>query len=273
MTKFLYVEMTWPEINEVMKENRVVLQPVATIEDHGRHLPIVTDVLITDTICRRTAERIPNEIVLMPTQYHGYSPHHMDFPGTITVKGPTLLEYMLDITRSLIHHGFRRILLVNGHGSNALWLEAVARLTIVEHPDTLCGMLSWWNIPEVVEAVNKMRTGGSGSTDHAAEAETSIMLALRPDLVDMSLAEKDINYQISKYFPPVDLIYPAGASKRVTPKMMPYWSTRSKTGTVGDPTSATQEKGEAWIEAAITGLIGILREFKTFEIRDRIDHH
>lgn len=273
MVKFLYVEMTWPEIKEVVKEDRVVLQPVGTIEDHAYHLPIITDVIITDTICRRAAEKIPDEVVLMPAQYHGYSPHHMDFPGTITIKGPTFIEYMLDITRSLIHHGFRRILIVNGHGSNAPWLEVVARLTIVEHPDALCGMMSWWDIPEVVEAVNKMRTGSSGSTSHASEAETSMMLELRPDLVDMSKAEKDISYQISKYFPHGDLIYPSKEPKRVTPKMMPYWSTRSKTGAAGDPTLATKEKGRAWIEAGITGLIGVIRDFRKFEIRKRVDHH
>jgi creatinine amidohydrolase len=103
---FRYEELTWPEINQRVTEDRVVILPVAMLEDHGYHLPIATDVLITSEICQRTAEAIPEKVILLPTQIHGYSPHHMDFPGSITIQGPTLVEYMLDITRSLIHHGF-----------------------------------------------------------------------------------------------------------------------------------------------------------------------
>ena len=129
--KFLYEEMSWPELRDVVKEDRVVVVPVGMLEDHGLHLPVVTDVMITGAVCRRAAEGVPDSVVLMPVQQHGYSPHHMDFSGSITVKGPTLIEYMLDVTRSLVRHGFRRILIVNGHGSNMPWLEAAARMTIV----------------------------------------------------------------------------------------------------------------------------------------------
>lgn len=266
--KFLYEEMKWPEIREVAKEDRVVILPVATIEDHGLHLPVITDVLITATICRKAAERIPNEIVLMPPQYHGYSPHHMDFPGPITIMGPTFIAYMRDITKSLIHHGFKRILLVNGHGSNAPWLETVARLTIVDYPHVLCALLNWWDIPEVVDAVKAQRTSERGGTSHAGELETSLMLAIRPDLVDMSKAVKDISYQTTKYFPLSDFYYPSGSVE-----MMPFWSTISKTGTMGDPTVATREKGAKWLDAATQGLIGIIYDFKKLEIKDRVNHH
>jgi len=266
--KYLYEEMKWPEIREVAKEDRVVIIPVATIEDHGLHLPIITDVLITATICRKAAERIPNEVILVPPQYYGYSPHHMDFPGPITIEEPTFIAYMRDISKSLVHHGFRRILLVNGHGSNAPWLETVARLTIVDYPHVLCAMLNWWDIPEVHEAVKAQRTSERGGTSHAGELETSLMLAIRPELVDMSKAVKDISYPTSKYFPPSDFYYPSGSVL-----IMPYWSTISKTGTMGDPTVATREKGEKWLEAAVEGLIGIIRDFRKRKIRERIDHH
>ncbi|MFQ6126000.1 MAG: creatininase family protein [Candidatus Heimdallarchaeota archaeon] len=265
---FLYEEMKWPEIREVAKENRVVIIPVGTIEDHGYHLPIISDVLITTTICRKAAERIPEEVILMPPQYHGYSPHHMDFPGPITIEGPTFIAYMRDITKSLVHHGFKRILLVNGHGSNGPWLETVARLTIVDHPSVLCALLNWWAIPEVVKAVKAQRTSERGGTSHAGELETSLMLAIRPDLVDMSKAVKDISYPTSQYFPLSDFYYPSGSVR-----LMPYWSTITTTGTMGDPTVATKEKGMKWLEAAVEGLIGIIRDYRKREIRARIDHH
>jgi creatinine amidohydrolase len=160
--KFLYEEMSRPEVRDVAEESRVVVQPVGMLEDHGHHLPLLTDVLITNTICRKVAEKIPESVVLMPIQQHGYSPHHMDFPGSITIKGQTFIEYMLDVIRSIVHHGFRRILLVNGHGSNMPWLETVARLTIVEDPHVLCGLVAWWAIPELAEEVKRTRGSERG---------------------------------------------------------------------------------------------------------------
>lgn len=269
MNSFLYEEMKWTEIKEAVKENRVIVIPVGMLEDHGLHLPINTDALITATICRKTAEQIPKEVVLMPEQRHGYSPHHLDFPGTINIEGSTLVKYMLDITKSLIHHGFRRILLVNSHGSNAPWLDIIARLTIVKHPNVLCATLNWWSIPDVVEAVKALRTSERGGIAHAGELETSLMLTIRPDLVDMSKAVKDISYQTSyPYFPHIDLVYPSGPVM-----MMPYWSTISETGTLGDPTVATKEKGEKWLESAVKGLTKIIQDFKKLTKRERVNHH
>lgn len=267
VNKYVYVEMCLSEVREIAKENRVVLQPVGMIEDHGPHLPLITDILISSEICRLAAELIPRDVVLMPPLWHGYSPHHMDFPGPITIKGTTLLEYTLDVTRSLIHHGFRRILIVNGHGSNTLWMEAVARLTVVEHPEVLCASLNWWSIPEVIEAVKKLRTSSKGGTSHAGELETSMMLAIRPELVNMEKAVKDISYPTSEYFPFHDL-YDSSVVK-----MMEWWSTQTETGVMGDATVATKEKGKAWLEAAVEGLIGIVKDFRRRKIRARVDHH
>jgi creatinine amidohydrolase len=264
---FRYEELTWPEINQRAIEDRVVILPVAMLEDHGHHLPIATDVLITNEICQRTAEALPDDVILIPPQIHGYSPHHMDFPGSITIQGPTLVEYMLDITRSLNHHGFHRILLVNGHGSNAPWLEIVARLTIIEHPECLCALINWWDIRELQETVKTLRTSPVGGMSHAGELETSLMLAIRPQMVDMDQVVKDISYQTSANFPPRDLIQSGG------PRLMEYWSTISRTGVMGDPTVASVVKGKKWLAAAIKGLRNIITEFRAREIRDRKDHH
>ena len=81
----LYERLTWPEVRRAASEERVCLVPVATLEDHGPHLPIDTDLRITAEVCRLTAEAAPDEIVLLPPIPHGYSPHHMDFPGPITI--------------------------------------------------------------------------------------------------------------------------------------------------------------------------------------------
>ncbi len=267
MTKVNYEELTWPEVRDVSKEV-VVVVPVGTLEDHGPHLPLSTDVAIVEAVCRRGVEKVPNLALLLPVQVHGYSPHHMDFPGPITIQGTVFMEYMQDIVRSLAHHGFRRVLLVNGHGSNSTWLENAARLSIVEMPHILCATVNWWAIPEVAEKVREMRGSERGGTSHACELETSLMLAIRPDLVQMDKAVRDMRPSESEYFPPWDFYHPSGAVR-----MMRHWSTLSDSGVMGDPTVATAEKGEAWLDAAARGLAGIIMDYGRIEITERIDHH
>jgi creatinine amidohydrolase len=121
---------------------------------------------------------------------------------------------------------------------------------------------------EVAEVVRELRSSERGGMSHAGELETSVMLAIRPDLVDMTKVVEDVSYQTSRYFPLRDFYHPSGPVR-----MMPYWSTLSRTGTRGDPTAATGEKGERWMEAAVEGLIGIIRDFGSLEIGERVDHH
>ena len=111
----LYERLTWPEVRRAATEDRVALIPVATLEDHGPHLPIDADLRIVSKICRGAAEVAGEDVVLMPAIPHGYSPHHMDFPGPITIGWDTFTRYCTDVGLSLAHHGFRRILYLNGH--------------------------------------------------------------------------------------------------------------------------------------------------------------
>lgn len=262
-----YDDLSWPDVRDTPKDTVIVI-PVGTLEDHGPHLPLNTDVAIVEAVSRKAVELSKDISLVVPTQVHGYSPHHMDFPGTITIQGKVFLDYIQDIVRSLAHHGFRRILIVNGHGSNSAWLENAARLSIVEMPNILCAVVNWWDIPEVAEKVKAMRDSERGGTSHACELETSLMLTIRPDLVHMEKAVKDISYPTSTYFPARDFYYPSGPAR-----MMRYWSTLSKTGVMGDPTRASAEKGRVWLEAAVEGLGGIIRELYEMKITDRVDHH
>src|SRR5918992_459743 len=130
-------KLTWPEVARAAGEKRVPIVPIGTLEDHGRHLPIDTDVLLVEAVCRGAAERLPAETVLLPPIVPGYSPHHMDFPGTITIGWDTFCRYCTDVALSLVRHGFERVLLVNGHGSNQNLVETAARLAMVEEPGSL----------------------------------------------------------------------------------------------------------------------------------------
>ena len=264
--KHLYAEMTWPEVGRVAGEDRVVVIPIGTLEDHGPHLPIDTDVRIIDAICRGACERVPESVVLMPTVTHGYSPHHADFPGPISIRWNIFVEHLLDITRSLVGHGFRRFILANGHGSNMPLVNMAARLTIIEHPQTIACDYFYLYTPGGQEAIRSVRESAyPGGMSHACELETSIYLHMDPALVQMEKAEKDFSMPPSDYFY-FDWISGPGS-------MMEYWSTLSRNGTMGDPTVATKEKGQILLEAAIAELVAFIEEMRTREIRKRVDHH
>jgi creatinine amidohydrolase len=264
--KYVYREMTWPEIRAVASEDRVAVVPVATLEDHGPHLPVDTDVRIIDAVCAGACARVPDQVVLLPAVTHGYSPHHRDFPGSINIRWNVFVEHLLDITRSLVGHGFRRFILANGHGSNGPLVNMAARLTIVEHPDTIACDYFYLVTPQGLEAVNGLRESEfPGGMAHACELETSIYLALDASLVQMDKAEKDISFPPSDYFY-MDWIDGPGS-------MMEYWSTLSRTGTMGDPTLANAAKGRVLLEAAVDELVMVIGEMKRREIRRRVDHH
>jgi creatinine amidohydrolase len=269
--KYRYAEMIWYEIKEAGLQDRVAVLPVAVHEDHGPHLPVDVDVRLVTEICDRAVARIPSEAVLVPCVPHGYSPHHMDFHGTLTIDWDTLIRFVKNICCSLAHHGFKRILVVNGHGSNASPLDLAARLTIIEYEGkVLCASVNHWSLRKVREVGKRIRDSDYGGTSHAGEYETSLYLALRPDLVDMSKAV-DERSPLSASFQSDILAggHPEGSSAA----LVPYWSTKTASGVMGDATKATKEKGEQLLEAAIEGLIELIRELRATEIMPRRDQH
>jgi creatinine amidohydrolase len=214
---------------------------------------------------RLAVESIPAEAVLMPPVYYSFNEHHLDFPGTIAIEGPTIVKYVTGIGLSLAHHGFRKVLLVNGHGSNVPFLDIAAR-NITNKSDAICAMVSWWSLiprPLLQELRESEFPGGMA---HGCELETSVLLHLRPDLVQMEKAEKDISFQATEFFY-WDLQSPS-------PVVFQEWFSRySRTGTVGDPTLATAEKGRRFVEAVVERLIALIQEFRERQIAPRVDHH
>jgi creatinine amidohydrolase len=265
MDKYLYEEFTWPEIREAVAEKRVAVLPVGTIEQHGPHLPLVTDVLTASEMSRRAVQQIPGEAVLLPSVFYAFNEHHMDFPGTIAVRGETFINYVTDIGRSLAHHGFRKILLVNGHGSNVPFLDIAAR-NITNQSAAICAMAPWWNlVPR--QLLKELRESESpGGMAHGCELETSVLLYLRGDLVQMDKAERDIPVQRSEFFY-WDLQSPSPVF------FQEFFSRYSRTGTLGDPTKASVRKGELFVAAAVETLVRVIRELRMREIAPRADHH
>ncbi|HSB17648.1 MAG TPA: creatininase family protein [Bryobacteraceae bacterium] len=263
--KYRYEEFTWPEIREAVAQRRVPVLPVGTVEQHGPHLPLVTDVLCASEMARRAVERIPYEAMLLPPVYYAFNEHHLDFPGTIAIEGPTFINYVTDIGKSLAHHGFRKILLVNGHGSNVPFLDVAAR-NITNHSDAICAMVPWWNlIPK--ELFGELRESEwPGGMAHACELETSVLLYLRGDLVQIDLAQRDFPGQHSEFFY-WDL------QKASPVYFQEFFSRYSRTGTLGDPTKATVEKGRRFVDAVADRLVALIQDFRGHTIEPRVDHH
>jgi creatinine amidohydrolase len=253
--KYHYQDYTWPEMKEVIKQQPVVVLAIGSVEDHGMHLPLDVDNFLIGSICEEAARRLDGEMLLLPPVYYGYEEHHMDFPGTIDIAMEHLLDFVLDITRSVARHGFTRILLADGHGSNMPILDLVARRTVLE-TEALCGAFIWPSLArEAIESVRESEVPGGMA--HACELETSLYLYLDPKCVQMDMAKKEIGMPPSRFIW-MDLM------KSSPVLLMDRWSRFSKTGVVGDPTLATREKGEKIFEAVVAALVELVKEFKIY---------
>ncbi len=253
-TPLLYERLTWPEVRRAVEQDRVCLIPAGVLEDHGPHLPIDADIRIASEICRRTAEEAPDEVVLLPPLPHGYTPHHMDFPGPITIGWKTFVDYAVDVGTSLAHHGFKRMLFLNGHGSNIPLMDVAARLVGLAHPDVLAAAAFYLTSPEGLAVVEDVRDSERGGMGHACELETSIYLAIDPDAVFMDRAVDENSYPEG---PHAWMDWVDGPLK-----IMPWWNALSHTGVHGAPTLATAEKGGALLDAAVRECTAFVRELR-----------
>lgn len=260
-----YGRLSWPEVKRAAAQGRVPIVPVGTLEDHGPHLPIDTDVTIAEAVCRGAATRLAQESVLLPPVVHGYSPHHMDFPGTVTIGWDTFCRYCTDIATSLVAHGFQRVLFVNGHGSNQNLVEMAARLAMIEHPRALVAASFYLTSPESAAVIQSVRDSSRGGMAHACELETSLYLHISPEAVDMDQAVDERGYPET---PHSWLDWSDGPLK-----LMPWWSSFSHSGIQGDAREATAAKGEALFQAAVAEVASFVTELRSLELPIRRDHH
>ena len=119
-SEYRYNRLTWPEMNEAISLQKLVLLPTGSTEQHGRHLPLDTDVFLSEAVCLEVGRRVPDKVLVLPPIAYGLNLHHIDFPGTVHIEPEIFIAFCLNITKSVAYHGFEKILLVNGHGSNGL---------------------------------------------------------------------------------------------------------------------------------------------------------
>ena len=265
-----YEKLTWPDINQAVEAKKVVIVPVGSTEQHGPHLPLDVDVVCPRGIAEETAKRIPDDVLVMPTFIHGYTAHVMDFPGTINVDWEHFIKCNIDVGKSLAYHGFKKIIFLNGHGSNAPNLDLAARRVNLE-TDAECIACSWWNLLGVDPAFMKgwRESKFPGGCAHACELETSVYLYFDEDNVRMDkIADGEIAFHRHESdFQWVDL-FAAGPGTPVS-----WTASYSDSGVLGQASLATKEKGEAAVNEASAKFAQLITEFRARTQPPRGDHH
>lgn len=265
-------DLAYPDIQEYLKTKDAIMIPMASTEQHGPHLPLKTDTVTAEEVTRRVAQL--TGILHTPALWAGYSPQHMHAPGSgrgsITLRAETLLNLMYDVARSCIHHGFNRIIFINGHGSNVKVVDPVLRKLRYE-----TGALIGFVKPYMENYVGLMQGLMENPPEetpgwHASELETSQMLAndkiKGTDYVRMDRAEKtlahipgwlpnsfgkndgmpDVQFDGYKYFQ-----FPMDHHEFI------------ESGTIGNPMRASAEKGEEafrrYSEHVARGILELLK--------------
>ena len=251
-----YPYLTWPDIAALEdKKNTVLIQPVGAIEQHGPHLPLAVDAALGAAILGQALAQLEADIpaFALPTLYYGKSNEHWHFPGTVTLSAQTLMAVLREVGESLYRAGFRKLALLNSHGGQPQVIEIVARDLHQTYSDFLIFPLFAWNVPHRTGELLSEKEKALGI--HAGDAETSLMLAVLPDQVRMDKA-------VAEYPPEVDgLLSMEG-------KLPFAWTTQdlSCSGVLGDPTGATQEKGQRILNSIAAGWIKVIKEIYQFQL-------
>lgn len=236
MDTYKLAEMSWPEVEEALERGvDTVVVTFGSTEQHGLHLPLATDSLWGEALGDRVARELENTL-LAPALRIGCSEHHMAFPGTITLRKETFAEVVADYCQSLARHGFRNIVLIPTHGGNFTPLaEAVEG--IAEHlPDV--NIIAYTDLMELLDvsfrSASERGVASEQAGGHAGEWETSMILALRPELVAMDRAQAGY----------------VGDMKSITGRIFEQgFRAVTDIGVLGDPENADPASGEAYLEA------------------------
>ena len=226
------------QLRELARRDAIVILPVASLEQHGPHLPVEVDSMLGETVAARTAAKVAAKgqpIIVLPVLWTGLSEHHMSFGGTITLDNATFAAVVEGVVRSVLRHGFRRIVLLNAHGGNENALRAITDDLTPKLGVPIVQFTYWYAAAVAIAKILETQ----GGLQHACEAETAMMMAVRPDLV----ATDRIPLAKSNTTPDVETLVGGGVYR---------WrsiGSRSGSGVIGNPEAASAEKGERLFDA------------------------
>ena len=232
-----FAEMTAPEIREIPRDNSLILAPIAACEQHSDHLPVFTDSILVNAVADGVEQALPDRVVLLPVLWMGASEHHLPFGGTLTASLSTYELMLMELLTPMLLGGFRRVMLLNGHGGNIDPLHVALRRLDTMFPKAILTGAAYWEIAE--SEIGAHCQGTRKVMGHACEIETAMIMHLRPDLVRKEKIVDD-----------PDLT--------PTPLKGLFWARnfarRTNHGAVGHPERATAENGKKMLEAAVAGV-------------------
>ncbi len=237
-------EMSWQEAAEALKNNPVVVLPVGGgVKEHGPHLPLGTDMIVVDELARRVVEQA--DVLLLPTLNYAYFPAFVDWPGSVSIDAETFKHFVGDILRSYARHGVRKFLVLDGGVSTHYPLTILSydlhnELGILVAVTDIRGLGA-----ATSQAVCESHEGG-----HGDESETSNLLAIRPELVNMAKAAKELSVGLPNTKGPTGIHTITLKSKMDSPL-----------GINGDPTRATAAKGAKILEAMSADIVSFVETF------------
>jgi len=235
-------DMTWTAIDQLSRDVPVVI-PIAAVEQHGHHLPVFTDSMLLGEVVRRSCEPLQEKALFTPLMWWGNSHHHMDFPGTMSAGPRLYLDMLNELMENLLSHGFKRLLLINGHGGNitpAMQAVFEVRQRHRDRHDLLLLTATYWELANPFAGRDDFT---QHSMQHACECETSMMLKLAPHLVVGQVKSLKSIASGSSFEP----AYRGWTTKD-----------RSTTGHIGFPENATEEKGEHLFATFSAGLVSLV---------------
>tara|TARA_R100000027_G_scaffold53229_3_gene42079 strand:- start:5712 stop:6494 length:783 start_codon:yes stop_codon:yes gene_type:complete len=246
-------EQSWEDIASIDK-NLPVVVPLGSCEQHGKHLPVFVDSFQVSALVEKLEDKLGDRALFAPTLWLGASDHHRDFPGRLSLPPRLYTQVIQSFANCVIESGFTRIHFLNGHGGNLIPVSQ-ALTDLVVNDDRLDGTTmtlgSWWQT--AIEAITPENHGMSTpNLTHACEYETSLMLAIREDLVQLSKldpahTEKDRPWASGKWRSRIEGFH-----------RFHRWTS---TGHMGDPSQATAVKGHSLLEAVADELVAFLSDF------------
>ncbi len=230
-TRVLWAEHTAEQLRAKAKDDAIVIVPVASLEQHGPHLPTGTDTMLGEEAAKRTAimASATHPTIVTPAIWTGLSEHHMKLGGTVTLDFAGLFGVIRGVVTSLKRQGFRRVLLLNSHGGNVAALRTITEELTRDLEMPIATTTYWRVAQEEIASVLETQDG----IRHACEGETSLMMVIRPDLVDHS-----------RFAEAKDMSRVSGPARPDETYRWVSFADTTKIGVMGDPTVATIDKGE-----------------------------
>ena len=256
--KIILADMTWPEVEGLLREPNAVVIPVGSTEQHGLHLPLNVDSRCATYMAEQAARKVTEEhrirVVVAPTIHYTEVATFDSYPGSVGISVDTEIRVIGDIARNLTKQGFKNIIFVNGHSSNVIPINTALRQVFVDFPDAGLYALNWWALGfEVIPEVRKSKI-----CLHADELETSVSLVIQPENVHLDKAVKELpSYSLSEKWVFPDFYGPNRVFYH-SRKNYPQLGTGS--GVMGDPTVASRETGEKIVKAVVDDLAEIIVE-------------